>query len=307
MPRHKFIANRVLTLAENIVLAQKLSEYHTGLRAFSRPLLAALPFERNSDDFIFDNQIIVQAVAAGARIGELSCPTRYAADSSSIDLINSIRYGLGVLRTICSVPAQPVGATPLRLPLPRPQPRPGAVVGRRSQRAFAGCRVARCLTPRRGRSPRHPRRPSACGAIACSTMLTSVPPVGLVCPVRRGDDVAVAERDATVRGVRRLVPAADGRFASLGDAVLRRTRASLAHRLHRTLPPGPVLDVGAGDGTLVEAFARHGREAVGLEPHASGPHLRNAEIEEMTEPGPRHLLAFALAPPPSFQSVEPCR
>ena len=99
MPRHKFIANRVLTLAENIVLAQKLSEYHTGLRAFSRPLLAALPFERNSDDFIFDNQIIVQAVAAGARIGELSCPTRYAADSSSIDLINSIRYGLGVLRT----------------------------------------------------------------------------------------------------------------------------------------------------------------------------------------------------------------
>ena len=75
---------------------------------------------------------------------------------------------------------------------------------------------------------------------------------------------------------------ADGRFASLGDAVLRRTRASLAHRLHRTLPPGPVLDVGAGDGTLVEAFTRHGREAVGLEPHASGPNLRNAEIEEMT-------------------------
>ncbi len=99
MPRHKFIANRVLTLAENVLLAQKLSEYHTGLRAFSRPLLAALPFDRNSDDFIFDNQIIAQAVAAGARIGELSCPTRYAADSSSIDLGNSIRYGLGVLRT----------------------------------------------------------------------------------------------------------------------------------------------------------------------------------------------------------------
>jgi glycosyltransferase involved in cell wall biosynthesis len=99
MPRHKYAANRVLTLVENIMLAQKLSEYHTGLRAFSRPLLAALPFERNSDDFIFDNQIIVQAIAAGARIGELSCPTRYEADSSSIDLINSIRYGLGVLRT----------------------------------------------------------------------------------------------------------------------------------------------------------------------------------------------------------------
>jgi glycosyltransferase involved in cell wall biosynthesis len=99
MPRYKFAANRVLTLVENIMLAQKLSEYHTGLRAFSRTLLAALPFERNSDDFIFDNQIIVQAIAAGARIGELSCPTRYATDSSSIDLISSIRYGLGVLRT----------------------------------------------------------------------------------------------------------------------------------------------------------------------------------------------------------------
>jgi hypothetical protein len=101
MPRHKFVANRALTLVENIVLAQKLSEYHTGLRAFSHELLAALPFERNSDDFVFDNQIIVQAVAAGARIGELSCPTRYAGDSSSINLSRSIRYGLGVLRT-CS-------------------------------------------------------------------------------------------------------------------------------------------------------------------------------------------------------------
>ena len=99
MPRHKYAANRVLTLVENLVLAQKLSEYHTGLRAYSRSLLAALPFERNSDDFIFDNQIIVQATAAGARIGELSCPTRYADDSSSIDLADSIRYGLGVLRT----------------------------------------------------------------------------------------------------------------------------------------------------------------------------------------------------------------
>jgi hypothetical protein len=76
-----------------------LSEYHTGLRAFSRTLLAGLPIERNSDDFIFDNQIIAQAIMAGARIGEVSCPTRYAADSSSINLRRSIRYGLGVLRT----------------------------------------------------------------------------------------------------------------------------------------------------------------------------------------------------------------
>jgi glycosyltransferase involved in cell wall biosynthesis len=99
MPRYKYAANRFLTLAENIVLRQKLSEYHTGLRAFSRSLLAAIPFERNSDDFVFDNQILVQALAAGARIGELSCPTRYQADSSSINLRRSIRYGVGVLRT----------------------------------------------------------------------------------------------------------------------------------------------------------------------------------------------------------------
>jgi glycosyltransferase involved in cell wall biosynthesis len=99
MPRYKFAANRVLTLIENIMLSQKLSEYHTGLRAFSHDLLAAVPFERNSNNFVFDNQIIAQAVAAGARIGELSCPTRYLADSSSIDLLSSVRYGLGVLRT----------------------------------------------------------------------------------------------------------------------------------------------------------------------------------------------------------------
>jgi len=99
MPRYKYVANRFLTLAENIVLGQKLSEYHTGLRAFSRSLLAAIPFEHNSDDFVFDNQILVQALAAGARIGELSCPTRYQADSSSINLRRSIRYGVGVLQT----------------------------------------------------------------------------------------------------------------------------------------------------------------------------------------------------------------
>ena len=99
MPAYKYAANRVLTLWENLVLRQKLSEYHTGLRAYSRSLLEALPFERNSDDFVFDNQIIVQAVVFGANIGELSCPTRYAADSSSISFSSSVRYGLGVMRT----------------------------------------------------------------------------------------------------------------------------------------------------------------------------------------------------------------
>jgi glycosyltransferase involved in cell wall biosynthesis len=99
MPRYKYVANRFLTFVENVALNQKLSEYHTGLRAFSSKLLESLPFERNSDDFIFDNQIIAQAVSSGARIGEVSCPTRYATDSSSINLKRSIRYGLGVLNT----------------------------------------------------------------------------------------------------------------------------------------------------------------------------------------------------------------
>src|ERR1700736_5889765 len=99
MPRYKYVANRFLTVVENIFLQQKLSEYHTGLRAFSSALLAGLPFERNSDDFVFDNQIIAQAVSAGARIGEVSCPTRYETESSSINLRRSIRYGFGVLRT----------------------------------------------------------------------------------------------------------------------------------------------------------------------------------------------------------------
>jgi glycosyltransferase involved in cell wall biosynthesis len=99
MPLYKYASNRFLTAVENLMLQQKLSEYHTGLRAFNASLLAGLPFERNSDDFIFDNQIIAQAVTAGARIGELSCPTRYQDDSSSINLRSSIRYGIGVLRT----------------------------------------------------------------------------------------------------------------------------------------------------------------------------------------------------------------
>jgi glycosyltransferase involved in cell wall biosynthesis len=99
MPRYKYVSNRVLTALENLVLHQKLSEYHTGLRAFSRDLLAALPFDRNSDDFVFDNQIIVQVIRAGARIGEVSCPTRYEAESSSINFARSVKYGVGVLRT----------------------------------------------------------------------------------------------------------------------------------------------------------------------------------------------------------------
>jgi len=99
MPVYKYVANRFLTLTENWLLGQKLSEYHTGLRAFSAELLASLPVDRNSDDFVFDNQMIAQAIIAGARVGELSCPTRYMDEASSINLRRSIKYGLGVLRT----------------------------------------------------------------------------------------------------------------------------------------------------------------------------------------------------------------
>jgi glycosyltransferase involved in cell wall biosynthesis len=99
MPMWKYIANRFLTAAENILLGAKLSEYHTGYRAFSRKLLQKVDLSNNSDDFVFDNQIIAQAVSAGARIGEVSCPTRYETESSSINLRRSIRYGFGVLRT----------------------------------------------------------------------------------------------------------------------------------------------------------------------------------------------------------------
>ncbi len=98
MPVYKYLANRFLTLAQNFLMGQKLSEYHTGYRAFSRATLGALPLDQNSNDFIFDNQMLCQAIAAGFRIGEISCPTRYFPDASSINLQRSIIYGLGVLQ-----------------------------------------------------------------------------------------------------------------------------------------------------------------------------------------------------------------
>ncbi len=98
MPMYKYIANRLLTLSQNILMGQKLSEYHTGYRAYSRAVLEALPLEKNSDDFVFDNQILCQAIRAGFRIGEISCPTRYFTAASSINFKRSIVYGLGVLK-----------------------------------------------------------------------------------------------------------------------------------------------------------------------------------------------------------------
>jgi glycosyltransferase involved in cell wall biosynthesis len=99
MPLYKYVANRWLTAVENLLLGIKLSEYHTGYRAFSRHVLEALPLHENSDDFVFDNQILAQAVAFGFTIGEISCPTRYFAEASTIGFRRSVTYGLGVLRT----------------------------------------------------------------------------------------------------------------------------------------------------------------------------------------------------------------
>ncbi len=97
MPRYKYFFNRLLTLLENRILCQKLSEYHTGLRAFSRRLLETLPLDAGSDDFVFDNQMLVQAVYFGFAVGEVTAPCRYTRESSSIGFWRSCRYGLGCL------------------------------------------------------------------------------------------------------------------------------------------------------------------------------------------------------------------
>jgi len=99
MPIWRYIANRVLTLIENILLRAKLSEYHTGYRAFSRHLLEQLPIETNSDDFVFDNQILAQILWFGFTIAEVSCPTMYFTEASSINFSRSIKYGFGCLQT----------------------------------------------------------------------------------------------------------------------------------------------------------------------------------------------------------------
>lgn len=100
MPLYKYVFNRLLTLAQNIFMRAKLSEYHTGYRCFSRQVLNELPLEENSDDFVFDNEMIAQAHYFGYSIGELSCPAKYEPQSSSISFKRSVKYGLGVLRTM---------------------------------------------------------------------------------------------------------------------------------------------------------------------------------------------------------------
>ncbi len=99
MPLYKYTANLALTFAQNLIMAQKMSEYHTGYRAWTRRVLETLPLLRCSDDFVFDNQMLVQAIHFGFRIGEISCPTKYFPEASSINFPRSLRYGLGVMRT----------------------------------------------------------------------------------------------------------------------------------------------------------------------------------------------------------------
>jgi glycosyltransferase involved in cell wall biosynthesis len=99
MPRWKYVANRVLTGIENLLMAAKLSEYHTGYRAFSRRVLETLPLDKNSDDFVFDNQMLAQILWYDFQIGEVSCPTKYFPEASSINFRRSVKYGLGCLAT----------------------------------------------------------------------------------------------------------------------------------------------------------------------------------------------------------------
>src|SRR5499433_2861513 len=99
MPFYKYVANRFLTAFENLFLRVKLSEYHTGYRVFSRKVLTELPLLENSDDFVFDNQMLAQCIYFGFRIGEVSCPTKYFGESSSINFRRSVKYGFGVLAT----------------------------------------------------------------------------------------------------------------------------------------------------------------------------------------------------------------
>ena len=115
MPRYKYVFNRLLTFVENILLGQKLSEYHTGYRAWNREVLERLPLLRCSDDFVFDNQMLAQVAHFGFRIGEISCPTRYFPEASSINFLRSAIYGFGVLNTAIAYRLHAIGLRRSRL------------------------------------------------------------------------------------------------------------------------------------------------------------------------------------------------
>src|ERR1700726_4238835 len=115
MPFYKYVFNRLLTAFENLFLGIKVSEYHTGYRAFSREVLTKLPLLENSDDFVFDNQMLAQCAFFGFKIGEVSCPTKYFPEASSINFRRSVRYGLGVLATTIKFALQKAGVAHFRL------------------------------------------------------------------------------------------------------------------------------------------------------------------------------------------------
>ena len=115
MPRYKYISNRFLTAAQNLLLGYKLSEYHTGFRAFSRRVLKSLPLEADTDDFLFDNEVLAQAIYFKFNIGEISCPTKYFPEASSISFKRSVRYGLGVLWTSLKFRMQTMGMAKFRI------------------------------------------------------------------------------------------------------------------------------------------------------------------------------------------------
>ncbi len=115
MPTYKYIFNRFLTLTQNILIRAKLSEYHTGYRAFSREVLESINYHANSDDFVFDNQMLSQILFQGYEIAEITCPTKYAEESSSINFRRSMKYGLGVLKTSCMHAMQKMGLANFRI------------------------------------------------------------------------------------------------------------------------------------------------------------------------------------------------
>ena len=115
MPFYKYVANRFLTAFQNVFTGAKLSEYHTGYRAFSKDVLVNLPLLENSDDFVFDNEMLAQSIYFGFRIGEVSCPTKYCEGASSINLARSVKYGFGVLATTLKYRLQKLGIARFRL------------------------------------------------------------------------------------------------------------------------------------------------------------------------------------------------
>jgi glycosyltransferase involved in cell wall biosynthesis len=115
MPRYKYVSNRFLTAVQNLLLGYKLSEYHTGFRVFSRHVLESLPIEEDSDDFLFDNEMLAQAIYFNYQIGEISCPTKYFPEASSISFKRSVKYGLGVLWTSLKFRMQKMGMGRFRI------------------------------------------------------------------------------------------------------------------------------------------------------------------------------------------------